>query len=85
MIFLLLVTIITIKLQIRKGVTTPMATTIKDIANRLGVSISTVSKGLNGASDISEDLRQFVLDTAIEMGYQTKKMKKAENKRNMSV
>lgn len=58
-----------------------MATTIKDIANRLGVSISTVSKGLNGASDISEDLRQFVLDTAIEMGYQTKKMKKAENKK----
>ncbi|MCM1103455.1 MAG: LacI family transcriptional regulator [Clostridium sp.] len=58
-----------------------MATTIKDIANRLGVSISTVSKGLNGASDISEDLRQFVLDTAIEMGYQTKKMKKTENKK----
>ena len=29
----------------------PMAT-IKDIANRLGVSVSTVSKGLNGASEI---------------------------------
>ena len=35
--------------------------TIKDIAARLGVSISTVSKGLNGASDISEELRQTVL------------------------
>ena len=34
--------------------------TIKDIANRLGVSVSTVSKGLNGASDISEALRQVV-------------------------
>ena len=33
--------------------------TIKDIAARLGVSISTVSKGLNGASDISEELRQI--------------------------
>ena len=43
--------------------------TIKDIAARLGVSISTVSKGLNGASDISEELRQTVLDTAVEMGY----------------
>ena len=32
--------------------------TIKDIANRLGVSVSTVSKGLNGASDISDELRQ---------------------------
>lgn len=51
-------------------------TTIKDIADRLNISISTVSKGLNGASDISDDLRQLVLDTAVEMGYQTKKMKK---------
>lgn len=56
-------------------------TTIKDIANHLGISISTVSKGLNGASDISEDLRQLVLDTAVEMGYQTKKMKKDEYKK----
>ena len=45
--------------------------TIKDIANRLGVSVSTVSKGLNGASDISDELRQMVLDTAVEMGYAT--------------
>ena len=52
--------------------------TIKDIANRLGISISTVSKGLNGASDISEDLRQLVLDTAVEMGYSTKRSKKEE-------
>lgn len=55
--------------------------TIKDIANRLGVSISTVSKGLNGASDISEDLRQLVLDTAVEMGYRSKKLKKDEHKK----
>ena len=52
--------------------------TIKDIANRLGISISTVSKGLNGASDISEELRQLVLDTAVEMGYSTKRSKKEE-------
>lgn len=52
--------------------------TIKDIANHLGISISTVSKGLNGASDISEDLRQLVLDTAVEMGYSTKRSKKEE-------
>lgn len=58
-----------------------MATTIKDIANRLGVAVSTVSKGLNGAPDISEDLRQLVLDTAVEMGYKTKKMRKEEHKK----
>lgn len=56
-------------------------TTIKDIANRLGVSVSTVSKGLNGASDISEELRQTVLDTAIEMGYSLKKSKKPEHRK----
>ncbi len=55
--------------------------TIKDIANRLGVSVSTVSKGLNGASDISEELRQVVLDTAVEMGYSTKKSRKEENRK----
>lgn len=55
--------------------------TIKDIANRLGISVSTVSKGLNGANDISEELRQIVLDTAVEMGYTTKRMKKDEHKK----
>ena len=55
--------------------------TIKDIAARLGVSISTVSKGLNGASDISEELRQTVLDTAVEMGYSTKRSRKVENRK----
>lgn len=49
--------------------------TIKDIAERLGVAVSTVSKGLNGASDISADMRQLVLDTAVEMGYASKKMR----------
>lgn len=55
--------------------------TIKEIANQLGVSVSTVSKGLNGASDISEDLRQLVLDTAVKMGYSTKRSKKIENRK----
>jgi len=49
--------------------------TIKDIADKLGIAVSTVSKGLNGASDISADMRQLVLDTAVEMGYASKKMK----------
>ncbi len=55
--------------------------TIKDIANKLGISISTVSKGLNGASDVSNELRQVILDTAVEMGYTTKRMKKEEHKK----
>ena len=55
--------------------------TIKDIANRLGVSVSTVSKGLNGANDISDELRQIVLDTAVEMGYSTKSSRKWGNRK----
>jgi len=55
--------------------------TIKDIAERLGISISTVSKGLHGASDISEEMRQQVLDTAIEMGYVIKEKKPASRQK----
>lgn len=55
--------------------------TIRDIADRLGVSISTVSKGLNGGADISEELRQQILDTAVEMNYTTKRMRKTDNRK----
>lgn len=55
--------------------------TIKEIAEHLGIAVSTVSKGLNGASDISEETRQLVLDAAVEMGYTTKKMRKPDNKK----
>ena len=43
--------------------------TIKDISNRLGVSISSVSKALNGATDISKKTRELIIETANEMGY----------------
>ncbi len=55
--------------------------TIKDIAQRLGVAVSTVSKGLNGASDISAEMRQLVLDTAVEMGYASKKIRSKGNRK----
>lgn len=43
--------------------------TLNDIAATLGISKSTVSKGLNNASDVSEELRRKILQTATEMGY----------------
>lgn len=55
--------------------------TIKEIAQKLHIAPSTVSKGLNDANDISPELKKLVLDTAIEMGYVTKKMKKETRKR----
>lgn len=55
--------------------------TIKDIAQKLGISQSTVSKGLNGASDISEALRAQVLDTAVELGYRKPGMRNKNGKK----
>ncbi|MDE6590902.1 MAG: helix-turn-helix domain-containing protein, partial [Oscillospiraceae bacterium] len=43
--------------------------TLNDIAAKLGISKSTVSKGLNNASDVSEELRRKILETAAELGY----------------
>lgn len=43
--------------------------TLKDIANKLGVTIGTVSHVLNGIDDISEETKNKVLKTAREMGY----------------
>ncbi|MCM1253172.1 MAG: LacI family transcriptional regulator [Clostridium sp.] len=55
--------------------------TIKDIADKLGISTGTVSKGLNGASDISEQLRQTVLETAVEMEYMPRQMRTKDNRK----
>ena len=43
--------------------------TIKDIADKLGVSIATVSYVMNGKKKISPDMEQLVLKTAKEMNY----------------
>lgn len=43
--------------------------TIKQIAERCGVSMSTVSKALNGASDVSHKTILLVRQAAEEMGY----------------
>lgn len=50
--------------------------TINDIAKSLGISKGTVSKALNHSDDISETLRKKVLETAVEMGYEKKRVRK---------
>jgi len=43
--------------------------TIKDIAKRLKISVSTVSRALRGSTDISDDTRRLVLAVAEELHY----------------
>lgn len=43
--------------------------TIQELSKFCGVSVSTVSKALNGYSDISDKTRELVIKTANDMGY----------------
>lgn len=52
---------------------------IKDIAEHLGISISTVSKSLNNATDVSDETKEKVLNAALELGYSPKRKKKQWN------
>lgn len=55
----------TIKLEVSTVVS------MKDIAQRCGVSVATVSKALNGQQDIGRETRERIRQTADEMGYMT--------------
>jgi DNA-binding LacI/PurR family transcriptional regulator len=44
--------------------------TIADVAKQVGVALSTVSRALNGHSDISATTRQAILDVARQLDYQ---------------
>lgn len=43
--------------------------TIRDVAKRLNLSITTVSRALDGYDDVAEQTRQLVIQAAQEMGY----------------
>lgn len=43
--------------------------TIKDIAKQAGVSVTTVSRALNGYSDVNEDTRKKIMDMAKKLNY----------------
>ncbi|HVX47041.1 MAG TPA: LacI family DNA-binding transcriptional regulator [Mycobacteriales bacterium] len=46
-----------------------MPTTIRDVAARARVSAATVSRVLNGRTDVATDLRERVLDAVADLGY----------------
>lgn len=45
------------------------AITIKDIAKKCGVGVSTVSRAMNNHPDINPETKQMILDTIAEYGY----------------
>ena len=58
------------------------APTIKDIAKKIGVSISTVSRALRGMPEISEETRNKVLAYSKEIDYQPNMVATSLVKRN---
>jgi len=46
-----------------------MSVTIRDVARRLNLSITTISRALDGYGDVAEETRQRVIQAAQEMGY----------------
>ena len=44
-------------------------TTIKDIAKKVGVSVTTVSRALNGYSDVNQKTRNKIIEAAKELNY----------------
>jgi LacI family transcriptional regulator len=47
-----------------------MPITIRDLAEKLNLSITTVSRALDGYSDVSDETRKRVVQAASEMGYE---------------
>ena len=44
-------------------------TTIRDVAKAAGVSVSTVSRALNGYQDVNEKTRRRIQETSRQLGY----------------
>lgn len=59
--------------------------TMQDISKKVGVSLTTVTKALNGKPKISEELRNRIIDTARELGYKPNKTAQALARNNITI
>ena len=57
------------------------AVTIRDVANRAGVSIGTVSRALKNQPGLTEETRRQVLRAALELGYDTANLRASKLRR----
>ncbi|GAL80611.1 hypothetical protein JCM19274_1237 [Algibacter lectus] len=53
--------------------------TIKDVAKRLNLAVSTISRAFNDKYDIKKETKELILKTATEMGYHPNPMAKKVN------
>ena len=56
-----------------------------DIANKLGVSVVTISNALAGRDGVSEQMRKKITETAEEMGYKPSNTKSGRKKSAFSI
>ena len=63
----------------------PKKIKMKDIAERLGISVVAVSKALSGKSGVSEELRIRIRKTAEEMGYHYSETAKRKSERSNNI
>jgi len=61
------------------------ATTMKDIGDKLGISVNAVSIALNDKEGVSQDLRIQILEAAVDMGYPIKKLNAKESLKNKTI
>ncbi|MDO7135849.1 LacI family DNA-binding transcriptional regulator [Algibacter lectus] len=60
--------------------------TIKDVAKRLNLAVSTISRAFNDKYDIKKETKELILKTAAEMGYHPNPMaKKLTQKRSFNI
>jgi len=52
-----------------------MRVTLRKVADEMGLAVSTVSRALRGSTDISEETRTRVLQTAMQLGYRVRPSK----------
>ena len=62
-----------------------MSVTLKDVAEKLGVTITTVHKALNGKEGVSEKRRAEIMKVAAQMGYKVNYMASSLSKKKFTL
>ncbi len=73
---------IVLKIKINEGMDMEKIATLADIAQKMGVSIVTVSNALSEKKGVSDELRSKIIKTAQELGYKKRTKRTSLTERN---